>query len=386
MRKYIIFAILFLEIFAFSNYNNTYYLIELIKPFKTIKNITIYTENGKYKANIYSQIVKKSDLYFNNEKVEKIEIDADYFEEKNREIWISWEGMEEIKEFLDNYKKLNNVDIKVLNVPKISSKLIPQSKTNLKLPDVIMASAFDYPTYKELNIVKGDIYNYYYDTQVVYVNKKYADMIKNWDLEEIEKILKETGKKMAINPISAYWFSTFLMGYGKIPLIGKFFELDDNITKNAMTKIKSWYKDGFFDLLNKQAQIAQFTNEEAIFLFQGTFLYPTLKKLLSDKFIVKPLPKPLIPFKDYKVFITTKDGDEAFTKWLVLLLNSPNLKETLSKKYYKFFDNETYGEPIPFDLKYVNFHKNVMDILKLVLLDKLEINQATKKLEEIVNE
>ncbi|ONN27759.1 hypothetical protein XJ44_01960 [Thermosipho affectus] len=387
MKKLFGVIFLFFSILYFSTDLPEYHVIELIKPFKEIRKITIYTEKNIYNVDLYDTVLKDSNsYYFKGEKIKEIKVDGKYLKEKNWEIWLSWEGTDDIKTFIENYTKLNDVKIKVLSIPKISSKIIPQSKSNIKLPDVIMASAFDYPTYKKLNIIKGNAYNFYFDTQVVYVNKKFEGMIKNWDIKEIEKILKTTGKKIAINPISAYWFSTFLMGYGKIPLIGEKFVLNDEITKKAILKIKSWYKNGYFDFLNKQAQIASFNNEESIFMFQGTFLYPTLKKLMPNKFIVKPLPKPLIPFKDYKVFVTTKDGNEDFTKWLTLLLKSPRFKKFFSEKYYKFFDETMPGKPIPFDLRYVNFHKNVSDILKLILLDKIEINKALDNLERIVNE
>jgi hypothetical protein len=328
-----------------------------------------------------------------------MEVKAEFLEKLQREVWLSWEGINDIKEYIEKYSKMHDLNIKVLEVPQISSKLITMSKSNVKLPDVIMTSAFDYPTYKELNIVKGKLYNYYYDTQIVYVQKDINIVPKSWNLKTVEKIVQDTNKKIAINPISAYWFSTFLMGYGKIPLISDAFILTDENTINAFNVVKKWYENNYFDFLNKQAQIASFVNKKVALMFQGSFLLPIISEKMED-FYILPLPKPLVPFKDYKAFVSTKDGDEHFTYWLYLLLNNPDFKKYFADKYTKFFDDyipegkfknvfestQKVAQSIPFDKRYVKFHKNVSDILKLMLFNKISLQDGLKKLEEIVNE
>jgi hypothetical protein len=394
-------VLLFSYIVSPKNFNDgKYRVIELIPPFEKIEAISLISNDVKENIALYDLIeIKNGNFYFKGKKFTNMEVKAEFLEKLQREVWLSWEGINDIKEYIEKYSKMHDLNIKVLEVPQISSKLITMSKSNVKLPDVIMTSAFDYPTYKELNIVKGKLYNYYYDTQIVYVQKDINIVPKSWNLKTVEKIVQDTNKKIAINPISAYWFSTFLMGYGKIPLISDAFILTDENTINAFNVVKKWYENNYFDFLNKQAQIASFVNKKVALMFQGSFLLPIISEKMED-FYILPLPKPLVPFKDYKAFVSTKDGDEHFTYWLYLLLNNPDFKKYFADKYTKFFDDyipegkfknvfestQKAAQPIPFDKRYVKFHKNVSDILKLMLFNKISLQDGLKKLEEIVNE
>ncbi|MBO8161272.1 MAG: extracellular solute-binding protein [Thermosipho sp. (in: Bacteria)] len=384
-------------------------IVELIPPFKNVNEIKIVTNTNEYQANIYTILnANNSTPMFNNEPVEKIVINANLLEEKDWEIWLSWEGTDFIKNYLENYSQIHKITFKVLEIPKISTKIVTMSKSGVKLPDVIMVSAFDFPTYYKLNILKDNSYiPFYYDTQVVYINTELVNINSlEWSIDKLEniskKLLDNNIKPIAINPISAYWLSTFLMGYGKTPLINnKHFILTDEASKRAVETILNWYTNGLFDFsfFNRDAQIAAFLSGKVGFLFQGSFLMPKILEN-TDKVKILPLPKPLIPFKDYKGFATTKDGDISFTNWLSIFLKNPLFTEEFSVKYIKFFDNyisnnipfkDTFAYtakiayPIPFDEKYVRFHKNVMDILKLILNKSISVEDGMKKLEEIVN-
>ncbi|SHH31410.1 ABC transporter substrate-binding protein [Thermosipho atlanticus] len=384
-------------------------IIELIPPFRKLNQIKIITDTKEYLGNKYD-ILENLDgvIRYNGEKVKEIKIDAEILNKKEWEIWVSWEGTDFIKEYLNQYSSRHHLFFKILEVPKISTKIVTMSKSGVNLPEVIMVSAFDFPTYLELNILKDNSFiPFYYDTQVVYINTNITNIDKlNWSLNDFEKIsknlLKNGIKPVAINPISAYWFSTFLMGYGKIPLIDNKFVLTDEATKKAIELIKNWYNNGLFNFkfLNRDAQIAEFLKGNVGFLFQGSFLMPLILEK-SDNVKVLPLPYPMIPFKDYKGFATTKDGNTYFTAWLATFLKNPLFINEFSQKFVKFFDNyipdnipfkETFeytskiAQPIPFDKKYVKFHKNVMDILKLILNNSITIDNGLKKLEEIVND
>lgn len=382
--------------------------IEIIPPFQNISYIKVITESGTYLADKYDVFENSNGaIKYKGSMVKNIEIVADLINNKEREIWISWEGTDFIKNYLENYSKLFNVSLKILEIPKISTKLVTMSKSGLKLPDVVMVSAFDFPTYKELGILKDNSFiPFYYDTQVVYVNADLVNLNKlEWTIDEFESIcnslIKNNIKPVAINPISAYWFSTFLMGYGKIPLINNNFILTDDSTKKAIQLIMKWYNKDFFDFsfLNRDAQLAAFMDGKVGFLFQGSFLLPKILEKM-DNIRILPLPKPMIPFKDYKGFATTKDGSLEFTMWLSTFLKNPLFEEEFSKKYVKFFDNyisesipfrDTFiytskiAQPIPYDERYVKFHKNIKDILILIINGSISIEEGTTKLEEIVN-
>jgi len=421
MKKGIVFLVLFISLMAFAiqvNINGSYQeinidkaefvAIELLPPFQDIPSIKVISDSGTFDVDEYT-IFKNinGEIFYKNYKVKSIEISAKLLEKKDREIWISWEGTDYIKNYLETYAKLFDLPIKVLELPKISTKLVTLSKAGARLPDVVMVSAFDFPTYKELGILKDNTYlPFYYDTQVVYVNSNLVKLNKlAWTIDELEKISKnliEKGlKPVAINPISAYWFSTFLMGNGKIPLVNEKLILTDNSTWKSIELIKKWYENKFFDFsfLNRDAQVAAFLKGEVGFLFQGSFLMPKILGKL-DNVSVLPLPSPMIPFKDYKGFATTKDGNIKFTKWLVSFLKNPLFEEYFSKNYIKFFDNHISDEipfkdtfvytskiaqPIPFDGKYVKLHKNIKDTLILILNGSISAEEGTKKLEEIVN-
>lgn len=421
MKKGFVFLIVFISLISFAfqvNINGSlkkidvekdeFAAIELIPPFQSTPSIKVITDSETFVVDEYTTFKNiNGEVYYKNYKVNSIEISAKLIEKKDWEIWISWEGTEYIKNYIEPYAKLFDLNIKVLELPKISTKLVTLSKAGERLPDVVMVSAFDFPTYKELGILKDNNYiPFYFDTQVVYVNSNLVKLNKlDWSIDELEQISKNLIEKnlkpFAINPISAYWFSTFLMGNGKVPLINEKFVLTDEQTIKSIKLIKKWYEDKFFDFsfLNRDAQMAAFLNGEVGFLFQGSFLIPNILEKM-DNVLVLPLPSPMIPFKDYKGFATTKDGDIEFTKWLVSFLKNPLFKEYFSKNYIKFFDDyisdeipfkDTFAytskiaQPIPFDEKYVKLNKNIKDILILILKGSISIEEGTKKLEEIVN-
>jgi hypothetical protein len=421
VKKGFVFLIVFISLISFAfqvNINGSlkkidvekdeFAAIELIPPFQSTPSIKVITDSETFVVDEYTTFKNiNGEVYYKNYKVNSIEISAKLIEKKDWEIWISWEGTEYIKNYIEPYAKLFDLNIKVLELPKISTKLVTLSKAGERLPDVVMVSAFDFPTYKELGILKDNNYiPFYFDTQVVYVNSNLVKLNKlDWSIDELEQISKNLIEKnlkpFAINPISAYWFSTFLMGNGKVPLINEKFVLTDEQTIKSIKLIKKWYEDKFFDFsfLNRDAQMAAFLNGEVGFLFQGSFLIPNILEKM-DNVLVLPLPSPMIPFKDYKGFATTKDGDIEFTKWLVSFLKNPLFKEYFSKNYIKFFDDyisdeipfkDTFAytskiaQPIPFDEKYVKLNKNIKDILILILKGSISIEEGTKKLEEIVN-
>lgn len=421
MKKGFVFLIVFISLISFAfqvNINGSlkkidvekdeFAAIELIPPFQSTPSIKVITDSETFVVDEYTTFKNiNGEVYYKNYKVNSIEISAKLIEKKDWEIWISWEGTEYIKNYIEPYAKLFDLNIKVLELPKISTKLVTLSKAGERLPDVVMVSAFDFPTYKELGILKDNNYiPFYFDTQVVYVNSNLVKLNKlDWSIDELEQISKNLIEKnlkpFAINPISAYWFSTFLMGNGKVPLINEKFVLTDEQTIKSIKLIKKWYEDKFFDFsfLNRDAQMAAFLNGEVGFLFQGSFLMPNILEKM-DNVLVLPLPSPMIPFKDYKGFATTKDGDIEFTKWLVSFLKNPLFKEYFSKNYIKFFDDyisdeipfkDTFvytskiAQPIPFNEKYVKLHKNIKDTLILILKGSISIEEGTKKLEEIVN-
>lgn len=421
MKKGFVFLIVFISLISFAfqvNINGSlkkidvekdeFAAIELIPPFQGTPSIKVITDSETFVVDEYTTFKNiNGEVYYKNYKVNSIEISSKLIEKKDWEIWISWEGTEYIKNYFETYAKLFDLNIEILELPKISTKLVTLSKAGERLPDVVMVSAFDFPTYKELGILKDNNYiPFYFDTQVVYVNSNLVKLNKlDWSIDELEQISKNlienNLKPFAINPISAYWFSTFLMGNGKVPLINEKFVLTDEQTIKSIKLIKKWYEDKFFDFsfLNRDAQMAAFLNGEVGFLFQGSFLIPNILEKM-DNVLVLPLPSPMIPFKDYKGFATTKDGDIEFTKWLVSFLKNPLFKEYFSKNYIKFFDDyisdeipfkDTFAytskiaQPIPFDEKYVKLNKNIKDILILILKGSISIEEGTKKLEEIVN-
>src|SRR6056297_1114088 len=288
-------------------------LEELLPVYSSLKEISITPEFGHTTSirtygdvlplyHSYLLLGEKGTInFFNNmrggdedlhiQRVQKISLSAEELESEKLEVWISWEGVKELKAEIRRWGELHNIDIKVNEVPKSDSKLLSVLRGGGRPPDVILIQS-DYippltaagalqpivrfPTEgfaeKSLDALSLDgqlwAVPFYFDAQMLFYRSDLMSIERGskgtagptgppgrtaasgWDLSQFEEIsrgLKARGIAPASwNAYSAYWLLPFQLGFGKRSVLEAdgSVRADDPATIEAVTYLKYLIDEG----------------------------------------------------------------------------------------------------------------------------------------------
>lgn len=272
----------------------------------------------------------------------QISINGDQSQEGDLEVWLSWEGVPELKAEIQRWASLTGAKVKTVDVPDTRSKLLAVQRGGGRSPDLIMIQSDNVPDLIAAQALQpldridarsldekgksafgagGRLWAmpFYFDAQLVFYDKKLVqtppDMV--WTTADLEKLaagIRSGGKKpLSWNVYSAYWLLSFAMGFGK-PAIADpdgGVRPDDPGTKRALAWILAMIDKGYLEPLERDAMVARFASGDIAMILSGSYSIPEFERIGLD-FGVAPYPvvsatgKPVVPLLDYKGFAMTR--------------------------------------------------------------------------------
>ncbi|MGD9939706.1 MAG: extracellular solute-binding protein [Clostridia bacterium] len=260
--------------------------------------------------------------------------------EKALEVWISWEGVPQLKTALAAWAAKAGIAIKVVDVPSIKSKLITILRGGGRVPDVVMVQSDYLPdlvaagALQELDslVLAADgakarqaftlqrrllAAPFYCDTQLVFYSTRLVGTAPaaGWTLADMEALGKASGAKVpaAWNAYSSYWLLPFVSGFGRNPVIGADgrMNLADPAYAKALGYLEEAIDRGFLTPMEREAMMAYFSSGRAAFILSGSYSLPEFRRL-ELPFGIAPFPltekggRPVAPLLDYKGFAVTR--------------------------------------------------------------------------------
>ena len=272
----------------------------------------------------------------------QINIIGDQSQEGELEVWLSWEGIPELKAEIQRWASLTGTKVRAVDVPDTRSKLLAVQRGGGRSPDLLMIQSDNVPDLIAAQALQpldridtsgldekgkaafgldGRLWAmpFYFDTQLVFYDRKQIktppDMA--WTTADLEKLaagIRAGGKKpLSWNVYSAYWLLSFAMGFGK-PAIADpdgGVRPDDPGTKRAVAWILAMIDKGYLEPLERDAMVARFAAGDIAMILSGSYSIPEFERIGLD-FGVAPYPvvsatgKPIVPLLDYKGFAMTR--------------------------------------------------------------------------------
>lgn len=353
-------------------------LLELLPLMEEIYSITIKTDKDRYVLDDDKLAEYWSESYFledsntisliiNGEAydhVREIQYSGTPMESDNLEIWLSWEGITELKEELNLFARFHNIEINSIEVPRPESKLISVVRAGGDVPDIIMlqsssienliaAKAIQNLNYlqipplmeqgKKAFTVDNKIWAlpFYSDAQVMFYNKDIVeDSINlNWTLEDMERIARkvqtDSHYDLVWNAYSSNWLIPFQFSYGKTELVDSdgTISVNDNPTERALSYVLELQNMGLLSPMERDAMDALFIAGKVAFIMSGSYAIPYFESL-GLNFAVLPFPinqetgYPVAPLLDFKGLSITKKADSPIlARRFIQYLTSPAVQQ-----------------------------------------------------------
>ena len=258
------------------------------------------------------------------------------------EIWLSWEGIRELKEEIARFARHHDLEIKTLEVPHPESKLVSVVRARGDVPDLVMLQssavenlvnnrAVQSLDYLELPVLidqgrRAFTLNdrfwgipFYFDTQVIFYNKTLIPRPPSgvWTLEEMESIARTIVSRnihpLVWNAYSSNWLIPFQMAFGKTNLLNPdgTITVNDEPTQKALDYVVNLVNEGLLTPMERDAMDALFIAGKIGMIMSGSYAIPYFESLGLD-FGVLPYPlhqdtgRTLSPLLDFKAFCMTR--------------------------------------------------------------------------------
>jgi len=385
-----------------------------------------------------------ADLYI--DRVQKISLSAEELESEKLEVWISWEGVKELKAEIRRWGELHNIDIKVNEVPKSDSKLLSVLRGGGRPPDVILIQS-DYipaltaagalqpmvrfPTdrFAEKSLdalsLEGSLWAvpFYFDAQVLFYRSDIVslsefpqtDGVIEWDLYGFEKSarrVKERGLAPASwNAYSAYWLLPFQLGFGKGSIIEAdgSVRVDDRATIEAVEYLKRLKDEGVLDLRERDSMFSRFISGDVAMMLSASFSIPELERL-GVPFGVAPFPEgpegPVAPLLDFKGFaVSRKTRHPILSRRFLLSMSDPAVQHHFTSKVSKLPVSESawklaaqqnryfsvlrnsydIGVSVPSTKGYKIYKNTMWKMLRFLLTGKLPVEEGLQRAQSLID-
>lgn len=271
-----------------------------------------------------------------------IRFSGDPLDPDSLEVWIDWEGDEELRREIEAFARRHGFDVTVSWVPGTGTKLAAIARARGSVPDLVMVQsssiqplvdvralqALDYISFADLLpqgryafTIDGHLWAmpFYFDTQVVFYNRRLFPAIEGerWTLAEMEsrarRIRGDDVYPMVWNAYASNWLIPFQISWGKRSLL----EEDGTITVFDPPTLASL--EYLLDLrrrellvpMERDAMDALFIAGRVGMILSGSYAIPYLETLDID-FGVMPYPVnqetglPVSPLLDFKGFVMTR--------------------------------------------------------------------------------
>lgn len=371
-----------------------------------------------------------------------IAIHGDAAQERELEIWLSWEGVPAIKEEIQRWATLTGSKVRTVEVPDTRSKLLAVLRGGGRIPDLVMIQSDNVPDLTAAQalqpldrldssriVEKGSAaftsggrlwaMPFYFDVQLVFYTKKLVRVPPPlaWttrDLETMAAAIGSTGKTpVSWNVYSAYWLLPFAMGFGKpsVEDADGGVRPDDRGTKLAISWILSMIDQGFLEPLERDAMVARFAAGEIAMILSGSYSIPEFERIGLD-FGVAAYPvvsstgKPVAPLLDFKGFaITRSTRSPASARRLLEYLSGIGVQQrftaALSKlpansEAWKVLENSSryfaqlarsaeIGTVIPPSAGYSTYKNTMWKILRFILSGSMKPDEALAEARRLID-
>lgn len=380
------------------------------------------------------------------EGVDEIQVEGELLENRRLEVWVSWEGVRELKDEIARWGELHGIDVTVNEVPKSDSKLLSVLRGGDVPPDVILIQSdylsaltaanalqpmvrFPLEGFSEKGIGAFTLESrlwaapFYLDTQLLFYRSDLVDLSaagtaeggRGWTLETFEaeaRNLKERGISPASwNAYSAYWLAPFQIGFGKPSIV----ESDGSVTVNdratveAVHYLKRVADEGLLDLRERDSMFSRFISGDVAMMLSGSFSIPELARI-GVPFEVVPYPRgprgPVAPFLDFKGFaVTRKTRNPLLARRFILSMSDPALQHEFTSQVYKLPASESAwqlterenpyyavlrasfdsGIPVPPDNGYKIYKNTMWKMLRLLLTGSLPVEAGLDQAQKLID-
>ncbi len=376
--------------------------------------------------------------------VKRITVFGDILEDKHLSIWLSWEGVDELKEEIRRFAETHGVKVKLVRVPNTETKLIAGLRGGGSLPDLVMlqsssiADLVDARALQPLDYFSTDhvaekgraafslggrlwAVPFYFDAQMLFYNPNLLTITPEagWSLEEFERTAESVKNRhpdvypACWNAYSAYWLSPFLRAFGKRRLVeadGRI-RIDDLPTRRAIEYLLSLSERGLLEVSERDAMTAYFASGRTAMILTGSYSIPHFLRL-GIPFAVVPMPVnrktagPVAPFLDFKGFALTRRSRVPITaRRFIQHLSGPGVQRRFSVRLSKlparrdvwpaleeemeFFDemrmSYEQGMPVPAERSYGIYKNTMWKLLRFVFSGKMTVPDVLKSGQRIID-
>lgn len=365
--------------------------------------------------------------------VRSLELTGERLEDAKLEVWVSWEGVEELKAEMRRFAALHDCSVTVVDVPQVDSKLVAVMRGGGELPDVVMIQSDYLATLtaakalqpldslplgqahakgREAFRLAGSLWAapFSCDTQLVFYNRNITAPPGGsaWTLAALEESaarLRERGiVPFSFNAYSAYWFASFQLGFGKESLVGKDggIVVDDPASVEALEYLHGLQERGLLEVLERDAMISLFTTDRVGYILSGSYSIPEFRSLGMD-FGILPYPvnqrlgAPVPPFLDFKGFaVTRKSRHSLLARRLVEHLGGVGVQQRFARSVFKIPANREawpavaaedpsfatlfacvdQGVTVPAERSYAIYKNTMWKILRLAFSNQMGIREV----------
>jgi maltose-binding protein MalE len=389
------------------------------------------------------------DLFAGNEELQevtRISLYGEPIKDRKLTVWLSWEGVDELKEEIARFARIHDVRIKTVDVPKTESKLISILRGGGELPDVLMIQSdylpsltragaiqnLDYiidgsPLTEELRdtgirafTLRDNVWAvpFYFDSQLVFYNTNVvSSVLDSWDLWQFEDVLTSI-KNQGIAPItwnaySAYWLVPFQIGFGKEALVQQdgSIVINDKPTHDALAYIMELKERGLLEVMERDGMISLFTSGRIGMILTGSYSIPHFEKL-GIPFDVAPYPynpetgSYISPLLDYKAFaITKKTKHPILARRLIEYLASVGVQQrfppAMSKlpantaaweikgpenPYYQALQKSAeIGTLVPAERAYGIYKNTMWKLIRFIITGQMSIEETLERGQKLID-
>jgi ABC-type glycerol-3-phosphate transport system substrate-binding protein len=369
-----------------------------------------------------------------------IHIIGEVLEETSASVWVSWEGVDLLKAEISAFADLHDMYIDVLEVPKISTKLVQTHRAGAPVPDLVMVQS-DYiyelsgqDIIQPLDYINMDAYNpkgveafilnghrwavpIYFDTQLIIAR---SDRLSSYGLNlpemstlgDFEHLLIGVKNSLGTVPIawnlySAYWLLPFQFGFGKERLVesDKQVIVHDEASRKALTYLLSLIDRGLVDPFERDAMFSKFVDGKTPLMLSSSYMIPELERL-AVPFELLPFPgshdgqgfSPLLDFKGLS--IPKKSRHPIVAKRLIQYLGSRGVQQRFTAAtskipavsaaavdipHWEVFEKSIErGEVIPADAGYA-VYKNIMwNMLRFIINRDVGVDEGLERAQSLI--
>jgi len=298
-------------------------------------------------------------------------LEGTLLEKGELELWLSWEGVDHLKEEIDSFARRHGLTVRAVEVPRPDSKLISVQRARGRVPDLLMiqSSAVEelvrsraiqsldnirlpetVPQGAGAFTLEDRLWGapFYFDTQIVFCNPRLmTPPAGEWTLTDLERLcgeMKRKGITPAVwNAYSSNWLIPFQASFGKEELINPrgTVTVNDPASLHALEYILDLQEKGFLVPMERDAMDALFISGKIGLILSGSYAIPYFESL-GIPFTPVPYPvngttgRPVAPLLDFKAFcITKRTREPLLARRMLQYLCGPGFQQRFAAEYAK---------------------------------------------------